>query len=389
MTRHPTILLCLLLWACGCDTDGHGREHAEHEGGGQHSDSAGEGSDRVTIDPAAIERNDIRVEEVRSAVVAGGIEAPAEVQLPPDRMAHVTSLVSGQLERVEATVGDQVEEGQVLATLRSAELGESRGAVEEARAQLEVARSNFQRQQELEEAGIGARRDFLEAQGALRSAEAAFAAARRRVSVYGQGGTGSSTPIRSPIAGTVLQQHATVGEIVHPDEALFVVGDPSLVWVVGRVYPQDVGQVAAGAPVTVSLQSDAERTWEGTLDYVAPSLDQGSRTMPVRVELENADGSLRPGLFATLSITPASTGGEPAPAVEADAVIRMGDREVVFVPGEDVGHFRAVPVTPGSRGGGLVQIREGLSPGERYVADGAFVLKSELSRSQLGHGHAH
>lgn len=388
--RTSLAISILLLVVTGCGDDGHA-EH-DHEGGhGGESEHPGEHADEavVRIDPAAVERNEIRVEDVRSAVVAGGLEAPAEVQLPPDGIAHVTSLVSGQLERVEATVGDVVEEGQVLATLRSVELGESRSAVEEARARLEVARSNFERQQELQDEGIGARRDFLEAQGALRSAEAALAAARRRVSVYGQGGGGASTPIRAPIAGTVLERHATVGEIVQPDEALFVVGDPSRVWAVGRVYPQDVGQVSQGAPVTLRLQSDAERTWEGTLDYVAPSLDEESRTMPVRMELENPDGALRPGLFGTLSITPASSGADPVPAVESDAVLPLGDAHVVFVPGEGEGEFRAVPVETGARGGGLVEIRDGLSPGDPYVADGAFVLKSELRRSQLGHGHAH
>jgi multidrug efflux pump subunit AcrA (membrane-fusion protein) len=141
--------------------------------------------------------------------------------------------------------------------------------------------------------------------------------------------------------------------------------------------------------VTLTLQSASDRTWSGTLDYVAPALDHDSRTLPVRLALPNEDGSLRPGLFGTLSITPAASGREPAPAVESDAVIRIDDREVVFVLGEEPGEFHAVPVTTGARGGGLVEIREGLSAGDRYVADGAFVLKSELSRSQLGHGHAH
>lgn len=388
-TTHLASLL-LLLSACGDGgeaTHDEGHDERVHGDGDheEHSDTEG----GVRIAPAAIERNDIRVAEVRASVVAGGVEAPAEVQLPPDRIAHVNSLVSGQLDRVEATVGDRVEQSDVLAALRSVELGESRSAVDEARARLEVAQANFDRQQELESEGIGARRDFLEARGALRSAEAALAAARRRVAVYGQGGAGASSPIRSPIAGTVLERHATVGEIVQPDETLFVVGDPARVWVIGRVYPQDVGQVAEGAPVTVRLQSDAERTWEGTLDYVAPSLDHESRTMPVRVELDNPDGALRPGLFGTLSITPETSEARPVPAVEADAVVDVDEAKVVFVPGDAEGEFHVVPVTTGARGGGLLEIREGLSPGDRYVADGAFVLKSELSRSRLGHGHAH
>ncbi len=381
------MLIGFLLAGCGGGEheDEHG--HDEHEAEAGHGDARGEGV--VRIDPAAVARNDIRVEAVRATVVAGGIEAPAEVQLPPDRIAHVTPIVTGQLSRVEATVGDRVREGEVLAVLQSVELGESRGALAEARANVEVARANFERQNELQAEGIGARREHLEAEAALRRAEAELAAARQRLSVYGGGGSGSSTTIRSPIEGTVLERHATVGEVVGPDEVMFVIGDPAEVWVVGRVYPQDVEHVRAGAPVRLTLQSASDRTWRGSLDYVAPALDPDSRTLPVRVVLPNEDGTLRPGLFGTLSITPAAAGAAPVPAIEADAVIRMGGRDVVFVPGDAEGEFRAIDVTTGARGGGLVEVRAGLSAGERYVADGAFVLKSELGRSELGHGHAH
>jgi len=388
--RHIVATVALLL-VVGCGQAGAG-DHEEQGGHGdedEHGDEDGREQGVVRIDPSAIARNGIRVAEVRSTVVAGGVDAPAEVQLPPDRVAHVTSLVSGQLQRVEVTVGDTVEEGQVLGTLRSVELGESRGAVAEARAGLELARSNFQRQEELTSEGIGARRNLQEAQGELRRAEAELAAAQRRVSVYGQGGAGANTPIRSPIAGVVLERHATVGEMVSPSTPLFLVGDPSVVWIAGRVYPQDVGRVSAGMPVTLSLQADEERTWSGTLAYVAPALDPDSRTMPVRMVLENPDGALRPGLFGTMTITPTQTGAAPVAAIEIDAVIHLGDQPTVFVPVDEEGEFHAVPVTTGARGGGLLEVREGLSPGDRYVADGAFVLKSELRRTELGHGHAH
>jgi cobalt-zinc-cadmium efflux system membrane fusion protein len=104
---------------------------------------------------------------------------------------------------------------------------------------------------------------------------------------------------------------------------------------------------------------------------------------------DNPDGVLRPGLFGTLSISPSDASGEVVPAVSNGAVQRLGSETVVFVPTDEPGEFRAVPVLAGAHSGDLVPIESGLKPGDRYVADGAFVLKSELGRGELGEGHAH
>ncbi|MFW6087601.1 MAG: efflux RND transporter periplasmic adaptor subunit [Myxococcota bacterium] len=361
------------------------------EGGDGPAEGASKGaSDRaVRIDPAAVERNDIRVATVETAVLAEGVKVPAEVQLPPDRVAHVTPIVSGQLGEVKVSIGDRVEAGDVLAVLESVALGETRSAFERAQADVEVARSTFERQKELQEEGIGARRALLEAKAELARAEAELSSVRRRLSVYGRGGGGSSTVVRAPIEGVVLERKATVGEMVDPTHRLFVVGDPRRVWVIGRVYPQDVGQVRQGAAATLHLPAVAGRTWRGTLDYVAPALEEGSRTMPVRLVLDNDDGTLRPGLFGTLSIAAADASTEPVPVIETDAAIDLDGRPTVFVPREPAGAFLAVPVVLGARDEDRVEVREGLAPGDRYVVEGAFVLKSELAQGGLSEGHQH
>ncbi|MFW6049802.1 MAG: efflux RND transporter periplasmic adaptor subunit [Myxococcota bacterium] len=361
---------------------------SEDDGAAEGRGAEPDRDDVARIDPAAVERNDVRVATVEAAVLSGGVKVPAEVQLPPDRVAHVTPILGGRLAEVRATDGDRVEEGDVLAVLESVELGESRSALERARADVEVARAHFERQKELQDEGIGARRDFLDSRAELARAEAQLAAVRRRLSVYGRGGAGSRTNVRAPIGGVVLERKATVGETVGPGDRLFVVGDPGRVWVIGRVYPQDVGRVREGAAATLRLRAVEGRTWQGELDYVAPALDEGSRTMRVRMVLENDDGALRPGSFGTLSIA-ADARSEPVPAVDAEAVIELDGRPVVFVPGGEEGVFRAVPVVTGARSEGRVEVREGLAAGDRYVAEGAFVLKSALEQGEAAEAHAH
>jgi membrane fusion protein, heavy metal efflux system len=160
------------------------------------------------------------------------------------------------------------------------------------------------------------------------------------------------------------------------------------VWVVGRVYEQDVAAVRRGAEATIALEAFHGRRWSGTVSYVAAVLDQATRTLGIRVELENPDGALRPGMFGVIRL--AVEGAEaPVPVVPEAAVQTVDGRDVVFVPGQAAGEYRAVPVELGPRADGRVAIRSGLAAGDRVVGEGAFVLKSELMEDEMGEGHAH
>ncbi len=378
---------CALLGSCAGGHAAHEDEHAD-----EHEDEHAGRASSVTLTESALARADVRVDEAASGPFAGAIEIPAEVELDPDRVVHVASLVSGRVEEVRVTVGQRVSEGEVLAVLRSAALGDARAALAEARAELAVAEAAHARQRELADAGIGARRALVEAEGALRTARARVAGLRDRTGVYGRGGAGAVTYLRSSIAGQVVERHATVGEVAAADATLFVVADASVVWIAGRASPEDGGALAPGAAAQLTVRGLPERAWSGALAWVAPVLDEDTRTLPVRMVLANdEDGALRPGLFGTLRV--ARPGSAPSVTVAADAVQRLDERTVVFVPGAATAGageatFDVRDVTVGRTAGGRTEIVDGLEAGERYVARGAFVLKSRLVRDEL-EGHEH
>jgi membrane fusion protein, heavy metal efflux system len=380
MNRNMVALFALALAAaCG---DAHDHDESEH--------AAGKPTPGVVrIAQAAVARTPIRLVEVTAEPLRGGIEVPAEVELNPDRVAHVTPVAEGQVASVDAMLGDKVEKGQVLGTLRSVALGDARSDLARARAALSVAESNHERQKTLQSEGIGANKALVEAKAELDQARANLAAARARLGVYGAGGTsGASVAVKSPLDGVVIERHATPGEIADAKQPLFVVADTAVVWVVGRVYEQDVAAVRRGAEATIALEAFHGRRWSGTVSYVAAVLDQATRTLGIRVELENPDGALRPGMFGVIRL--AVEGAEaPVPVVPEAAVQTVDGRDVVFVPGQAAGEYRAVPVELGPRADGRVAIRSGLAAGDRVVGEGAFVLKSELMEDEMGEGHAH
>jgi cobalt-zinc-cadmium efflux system membrane fusion protein len=400
MTNSHELLRWMVALALlsGCQSHPKPDEHhneADHDDHGDHDDHDDHDDHKpggmVQISETGLERSGIRTEPVRTEQLVGGVDAPAEVQLNPNRTAHVTPMVTGQIDEVRVSLGDSVEANQVLATMRSVALGEARSSVANARAAVEVARSNFVRQEELKREGIGSQRAYLEAQGVLRGTESDLAAANERLHVYGgRKGSGSTTTIRSPLGGTVIERHATPGEVVSDGSSLFMVSDLSRVWVVGRVYEQDVAAARIGAPAVVSLQAYPGKLWEGEVSYVSHTLDPHTRTLDVRVELDNPDGTLRPGLFGRISLSPDADSAAQVPVIPQSAVQRIDGQTMVFVATDEVGVFVPTFVTLGARARGKVEVRDGVAEGDPVVVSGAFTLKSELLAGQMSEGdHQH
>lgn len=374
MTMLRCTLLLILLGACRPTEVPEEPETHEHEDHGT-----------VRIGAAALARAGVATSSVARRRLTRRIDIPAELGFDPDRVVHVAALVDGQVAEARVSVGDRVKKGAVLASLRSVTLGETRAALAEARAELEVMEARFRRQKQLTEEGIGARRELDEARGELATARARVGGLESQTQVYGRGGSRAQTFLRSPIEGEVIQRHATVGEVVGPKRSLFVVGDTREVWVTGQVYARDIEHVSVGADARFVADDGAAPPASGTLDWVSPVLEASTRTLPVRMVLPNPEGRLRPGLFGHLLLEEA----RPRVVLRSSAVFEHEGRSKVFVPLDEPGAFEARVVELGIEDGAWVELLGGLEPGESYVSDQVFTLVSVLRADELGEGHAH
>ena len=399
MNSQTALLVgCLALAAaCGRPESGraeHESEHGDHEHGDhEHDDHEGEAqAELIELDPHVVERNGIETEPAQDRLLLGALEVPAEVQVNPDRTAHVASLVPGRLLTIAVALGERVEQGDVLAHLSSTEPARLRGELAAARARGRAANAELERAEALVGEGIAAKKAATEARARAKQSKAEIATAQASLSVYGvERGTGSELTLRSPISGTVTERHASPGELVDSSTTPFIVADLSQVWVIGRIYEQEIAKVHEGIPAEVALIAYPGRTWTGEVDYVADTLDEDTRTAAIRVVLDNEEGLLRPGMFGTIALALGARDGDRSEvlSVPDTAIMTLEDRTVVFVRGDEPGQFRPRVVVPGARAHGLVEIREGLERGEEVVTSGAFVLKSKLLESSLGEGHAH
>lgn len=385
MTNAARIGLVALV-SCGSPTS---RGEA---GGDHHGDVHGAEGDaqRIGLDPHVVERNGIRTAPAQTHLLLGALEVPAEVQVNHIRVAHVAPLVRGRLQKVEAHLGDQVRKDQVLAKMQSTDLGNLRAALKQAEARKRVADAALERKKRLADAGVTATKELVAAEGDVEKAAADVQAARAELSVYGVGsrGSGASVALHSPLAGVVLERHAIEGEVVDSATTLFVVADLSRVWVIGSVFERDVSRVVRGLPAEVSVIAAPGRSWRGVVDYVDAALDPESRTVAIRVELDNHDGVLRPGLFGTIAIGEAEAEGREVLAVPDAALQNIEGTMVVFAEVEP-SVFEALTVVPGARAHGLTEIKDGLEVGTPIAVAGTFALKSKLLESSLGEGHAH
>ena len=184
------------------------------------------------------------------------------------------------------------------------------------------------------------------------------------------------------VDGTVIEKHVALGEFVRDDSDIFVVADLSTVWVNISVYARFLTDVKVGQKVRITSPGVGDSA-VGTIDYVGPVVGESTRTGVARMVLRNPQKVWQPGLFVTAHIV-VSERNVPV-AVPDGAVQTVEGRDVVFV--RSMNEFTARPVVIGRRGGELVEIVQGLAPGEDYVAAGSFIFKAEFGKSEAGHEH--
>ena len=181
--------------------------------------------------------------------------------------------------------------------------------------------------------------------------------------------TASHSTLRAPFAGVITMQD------------VFVLADTSVVWVLAGIYEKDLGQVEVGWPCRVKVPAYPEEVFTGKIAYLSDVLDPTSRTGKMRCVLTNPDGRLKLEMFATVEIPLPLK--HPAVLLPEAAVQRVDQQTLVFVAQDD-SHFEAREVELGERFGDSFEVRRGLRAGEKVVTQGAFYVKSELLRDQLG-----
>jgi cobalt-zinc-cadmium efflux system membrane fusion protein len=332
-------------------------------------------------------------------------ETDGKIANDDDLSTPVFSPFTGRVTRLFVKAGDRVRRGDPLVAVQAGEFVQGQNdlitavsTLKTARAQLNLAETNEKRQHALFQAQGGALKDWQQSQvdlasaeGSLHSAEIALGAVRNRLRILGKSDqeieameNATVAPqfspealILAPIDGTVVQRQVGLGQNVVSQSnggtsPVFSIGDMSKVWLLANAREVDAPLIHAGDPVEVHVLAYPGRVFQARISYVAASIDPNTHRLPLRAEVENQDGALKPEMFASFSIIMGE--GTSAPAVPDSAVVYEGSTAHVWVAHEADKTIELRQIQTGRVSDGMVQVAGGLRPGETVVTRGALFI---------------
>lgn len=399
MTLPLTAALLLTIAACSKSSDTESAQapnaektteadHAESgeadhaEGAGAHVEAGeeGEAAEPVKMDEAALEAAGIKLQTLQPSLLSEELRAPGEVVDSAYGTTLITPRVEALVVRRHAKLGDEVRTGAPLVTLASVE-------VSDAQAELRIAEQEWRRVSALGREAVAGRR--------ITEAKVAVDRARAKAQAYGlpgtaSGGVNGQFTLTAPHAGRITEDEFVVGERIEPGKALFRLVDESIVWVDAKLPSGTVSRIEPGSQATVVV--GGERL-AGKVMRSAHRTSDATRTASVRLEVPNQDDRLHGGDFVEVyfeAASAANTDNKAATqlAVPTDALVQLEGETVVFRRNA-AGALEPVPVRAGEVIGDRTVIREGLKTGDTVVVAGAFAVKSQMLKAQLGEGHGH
>jgi len=349
------LMLSAFLWACGSSaTPEQTTQPAK-----KHLDLLRS----ATLDTARLERTN------------NELSLTGKVAFNQDQVVKVFPLVGGHIEALRVDLGDYVKKGQVLAVIRSGDLADLQQAAVTARGELAVAQKNMQVTEGMNKAGFSSERDMVASREQLQAAkgEVNRVSERRRI----LGGSGSSYVVKAPMSGFIVEKSASAGMELRSDdpENLFTISNLDRVWVLANVYESDLSHVHEGDPALITTISYPDKVFRGHIDKIFNVLDPGSKTMKVRVTLNNADYRLKPEMFANVNVTYA--GKDERVTIPASAVVFDKNRNYVVTVDRqqnpvvrEVSLYRTI--------GDKTYLTGGLAPGDRVVSRNQLLIYNAL-----------
>lgn len=355
-------------------------EHAETEG--DHDGEEG----IVEMDEAARVKNGVKTAYVSFQSLVDEITAPGEVVLNQYKTSHVTPRISGQITKRYAKLGQHVKRGAPLVSITSVELAQAQGAAI-------MASQEWQRVRALGQ-DVVAKRRYFEAQIAAQLTKAKIAAYGMPAKAVEKLLAGSDASkangnftLYAGQSGTVMKDEFVIGEIVEPGRVLFEISDESKAWVNIKLAHDDAEHVEIGASIRIKVgDGNRQADWKtGEVLQLGHQIDEITRTLSVRAQMDNAGDKFHAGQFITAYIQAGST--HKVLAVPIAAVTFMEGQDIVFVVEGNELHPTAVKL--GQKRGAWAEIESGVSADTQIATSQIFLLKSLILKSKMGEGHGH
>lgn len=313
------------------------------------------------------------------------VDLPAKLVWNEERTQRIFPAFAGRVASIKADVGQSVKPGTVLAQMSSPDFGMAQADTAKARADTALTQKALQRQRELFEAGVVARKDLEQAEAEASRAQAETARTEARTRLYGSAdGVNQQLALSASINGVVVERNLNPGQEVRPDQsgpgipALFVVTDPTSLWIQIDARESEAGTVRPGSSFELSIPALPGQKFEGRIITASDFIDPATRTIKIRGLVANPERRLKAEMLASARFE--RSFGKSSVVIPASAVLLRGIHHIVFVqprPGE----FESRDVEMDYEGPKEAVVR-GLQPGEQVVSENALLLARQFNLLQ-------
>jgi membrane fusion protein, heavy metal efflux system len=319
--------------------------------------------DRLTVQPASAQ------------AVSPKLVLPGIVESDPARTAAVLTPLSGRLVALKVALGDRVTRGQVLAVIDSPDLGQAYDDDAKAADTAKLTEKNLARQEAQNKLGVVSDRDLDQARSDHTQAAAEYARTQARLAMLGASPDSRSSShlltVTAPMAGSITTLAVSPGSMINdPTQPMMTVADLSTVWVTALAPEKDVAGIAKNQDAEVSLVAYPDRVLRGKVLFVSDVIEPDSRRNKIRIAFANTDYSLKPNMFATVTLAGTKRTQVVLPS---SALLMNNDRTSVFVATAPW-TFERRSVDPQLEEGPSVAIRSGVEAGEQVVIKGGILL---------------
>src|SRR5690606_911205 len=387
-----TVLVSLVIWLSSKKTESEG--HGHDEGNAEHSDedSSEEGhaeEGEIQLTSQQMVEQGLKVAVASTGLVEKLTTLPGKLVVNTDQQAHISPNFSGHVEQVNVALGQYVERGQTLAVLSIPELIDQQANLSIAQSSLRLAQQEYQREQQLWSQGISAKQDLQRAENTYRQAQITVQSQQARLHALGSTGQNGRFVIRAPIPGMISQKDIVVGENVQLADQLFVIENLKDLWLEFNLPNTSNIQLQAGQILNFKTNG-SDQNYQAKVQTLNSQADLQTGRLQVRAKVTTQADVLRPNVLVNVFVTDAQA--KTALRVQKKALQQVeGKPEVFVIESEEKGlvHLKAqlIEVGVSSQDGQWLEVISGLTEGQKYIADGSFLLKSELEKDEAGHEH--
>ena len=388
-----TVLVSLAIWLSSKKTESEGRGYDEGNAEQSDKDSSEEGhaeEGEIQLTSQQMVEQGLKVAVASTGLVEKLTTLPGKLVVNTDQQAQISPNFSGYVEQVNVALGQSVQKGQTLAVLILPELIDQQANLRMAQVNLDLARKDYQREQQLWSQGISAKQDYQRAENAYRQAQITVQSSQARLNALSASGNNNGRfLIKAPISGVISKKDIVVGENVQLADQLFVIENLKDLWLEFNLPNTSNIQLQVGQILNFKTNG-SDQNYQAKVQTLNPEADLQTGRLQVRAKVTTQADVLRPNVLVNVFVTDAQA--KTALRVQKKALQQVEGKPVVFViESEEKGlvHLKAQPIEVGvsSQDGQWLEVISGLTEGQKYIADGSFLLKSELEKDEAGHGH--